>query len=348
MPSLRMRAPRRWIPGLGALLWSLWILRLGTEDPQRVVGLDALPSEAIQHVVAFAVLGSLTMLAVRGRRGAVTALVAAAGVTGELAQLLISSRTFSVTDLLFSVAGAVAGVAIVRGFGWLTTVAALTVGGVVLAMSPVVLEPPPSPVVTSFPDACFDAPPLVGGEPGVVFQADVGESGAGTTGPVQIDEPTVAEVRDRLLVTDEFSVAVDFRSESDDQEGPVRLFTISGGTVVDQVNFHLGVEHDDLSIRWRTSCELFNSVIVPDVVTAGVDQRVVVTWGAGRLGVWVDGSEAFRADVVWGDLERWDPTFAITVGAEVGGTRLFDGAVYAVTMWDRALDETSIVGESDG
>jgi VanZ family protein len=46
------------------------------------------------------------MLTARRRRWAVFALVAVAGILGEVAQLLVSDRTFSVGDVVFSAAGA--------------------------------------------------------------------------------------------------------------------------------------------------------------------------------------------------------------------------------------------------
>ena len=326
-----------------ALIWAAWILWLGTDDRRRVVGFSGTPSEAIQHVVAFAILGALVMATVRRRPWAVFVLVAAAGVLGEFAQLATADRTFSGVDMLFSVAGAAIGVAVMRRTGWVPTLALVAIAGLLIALAPVVLELSEAEADTSLPDGCSSPPPLAQGAPDVVLQADFPDGAADTDAfPLRIEEPTTAELRDRLLETDEFSAAVEFSTSALDQEGPVRLFTISEGVSVDQVDFHIGLERDDLSVRMRTSCDLFNQVIVPDVVTAGTRHRVVVTWGAGTLGVWVDGVNVERATVPWGDLERWDPTYPIVVGDEAGGGRRFDGSVYSVTMWDRALAAADI------
>jgi hypothetical protein len=337
-----MRAPPRWIPALVSLVWAAWILYLGTDDRRRVVGFSDTPSEALQHIVAFAVLGALVMATVRRRPWMVFGLVALGGVVGEFAQLASSDRTFSVSDMVFSVTGAAIGVAAVRRTGWRTTIALVSVTGLLIAAAPLVLELSDDEYDASFPDACSAPPPPADGRPETVFAADFG-AGVGDALPIRIEDPTTAEVRERLLEADELSVAVEFSTTSLDQGGPARLFTISGGSGPDQVDFHLGVEDDGLSVRLRTSCDIFNSIVVPDVVVAGTRHRAVVTWGGGSLDVWVDGRLEQSVSLPWGDLERWDPTYPIIVGDEEGGGRRFDGTVYSVTMWDRALDESDIV-----
>jgi hypothetical protein len=88
--------------------------------------------------------------------------------------------------------------------------------------------------------------------------------------------------------------------------------------------------------------------MVRDVVKIDTVHRVDVTWGAGTLAVWVDGIETTRETLPWADFERWDPTYPILVGDESGGGRRFDGSIYAVTMWDHALDEAFIVADAAG
>lgn len=329
------------------MVWAVWILRLGLDDRRSVVGLDGAASEAVQHVVAFAVLGALVMVTSRRRPWMVFALVAVAGVVGEFAQLAVSDRSFSVGDMAFSVAGAALGVAAVRRTDWYTTATVVAIAGLLIAIAPRTLELAGVVPDTWFPDDCSAPPPPAEGSPEVVLDADLG---AGSTGgaalPIEITEPTTAALRERLIAADEFSVAVEFSTTSLDQEGPVRLFTISDGVEIHQVNFHLGLEEDGLSVRLRTSCEVFNWIIVPDVVRADIWHRVVVTWGAGVLEVWVDGVREWSASLPWGDLERWDPTYHIIVGDEAGGGRRFEGSVRSVTMWDRVLDESFIVADA--
>jgi hypothetical protein len=339
-----MRSPPRWIPALAALIWVSWILFLGLDDRRNVVGLSGTSSEALQHVVAFAVLGALVMLTARQRPWIVLGLVGAAAVVGEFAQLAAPDRTFSLVDTAFSLAGAVIGVALVRGSGWWPTIAVVSSAGLMIAAAPVTLESSVDGVAASLPEGCSEAPRSVGGPPQVVLDAEW-PAGAAAALPVTIESPTSAEIRERVAGTDEFSAAVEFSTTSLSQEGPVRLFTISNGTGSEDVNFHIGLEHDDLSVRLRTSCDLFTWIVVPDVVTAGPRHRVVVTWGAGTLEVWLDAVKVDSVSLPWGGLETWDPAYPIVVGDEAGGGRRFDGSVYVVTMWDRPLDDADLVAD---
>lgn len=140
VPWWRMGSPPRWIPAVGALVWALWILRLGTDDRRNVVGLSGTASEAIQHIVAFAVLGALLMVTAPRRRRLVFGLAALAGVLGEFVQLGLSNRSFSVLDMVFSVTGAAIGVVAVRRTGWPTTVTVMAIAGLLIAIAPQTLE----------------------------------------------------------------------------------------------------------------------------------------------------------------------------------------------------------------
>lgn len=344
-----MSSPPRWLPALGAVLWSVWILQLGLDERQQVVGLSASASEAVQHIVAFAVLGALVMATVRKWAWAVFAAVAAAGVLGEVIQLTASDRTFSIRDMVFSVLGGAIGVAVgvvvARWRGWSATIAIVSLAGLIYAMAPVVLEIVVPGPRTSYSADCAPAPPAAPGAPVVVLSEEIPPALDGDW-PLEIDEPSAAELRSRLLATNELSATIEFSTTDLDQSGPVRLLTISDGTAKNRVNFHIGLEGDDLSIRLRTSCELFNSIMVRDVVQVDTAHRVDVTWGEGTLAVWVDGVEATRETLSWGDFERWDPSFPILVGDESGGGRRFDGSILTVTMWDHALDEAFIVAEA--
>ena len=253
--------------------------------------------------------------------------------------------------MVFSVLGAAIGVAVgvgvARWRGWSATVAIVSLAGLIYAMAPVVLEIVVPGPRTSFPADCAPTPPAASGAPVIVLSEEIPRALDGDW-PLEIDEPSSADLRSRLLATNELSATVEFSTSDLDQSGPVRLLTISDGTANNRVNFHIGLEGDDLSIRLRTSCELFNSIMVSDVVEIDTIHRVDVTWGEGALAVWVDGVEATRETLSWGDFERWDPSFPILVGDESGGGRRFVGSIYTVTMWDHALDEAFIVADAAG
>ena len=213
--------------------------------------------------------------------------------------------------MLFSVLGAAIGVAVgvvvARWRGWSATVAIVSLAGLIYAMAPVVLEIVVSGPRTSFPADCAPAPPPAPGAPVVVLERGRSRRRSTASGRWRSTSRRRRNSATRLLATNELSATVEFSTSDLDQSGPVRLLTISDGTANDRVNFHIGLEGDDLSIRLRTSCELFNSIMVRDVVQADTVHRVDVTWGAGTLAVWVDGVEATSETLPWGDFERWDP-----------------------------------------
>lgn len=330
--------PIRVLLGLTAAVWAGWMLRVGTVERQRVVGLAEGWAQPVQHFVTFAVLGALVMMAVGARPRLIFGLLVLAGLIGEFVQLATPDRTFSLLDVLPDAIGAAVGVTFAVAMRGRRGVAlgAVATAVVLMVATPSLLEE----VKFEFEDAeCFDTPPAWPGDPQVILQADdLGDA----TLPVWITDPPVASVREAVAATDEFSLEAWFETSNLDQDGPARVFTISEGTVPDQVNVHLGVEGDGLSVRLRTSCELFRSVKIPDVLSADEPQHVVVTWSAGELVTYLDAVEVSRVELPWGKLDAWDPTYRALVGNEVGGERPFEGEVFSVTMWDAALSPDEI------
>jgi len=336
---VKLAWPLRLLLGISAVAWGGWMLHLGTIDSQRVVGVSADQSEWVQHLVAAAVLGVLAMLAVGARPVLVFVVLVLAGLLGEMLQLATANRTFSLFDLLADAIGAAVGVGVAvlvggrRGFAFaaLATTAALAVA------TPWLLEET-TPEWARGEEECSDARAPWPQEPQVLLAADLD----GTALPTSITDPSAASVVEAVARTDELTLEAWFETSDLDQDGPARVFTFSDGPSQNQVNVHLGVEGDDLSVRLRTACELIRWVQIPDVVAADVPMHVVVTWSAGELVAFVDAVEVSRVEVEWGELDAWDPTFRIRVGDEVGGGRPFVGEVYSVTMWDAALGADEI------
>ncbi|MEM8748007.1 MAG: VanZ family protein [Actinomycetota bacterium] len=321
--------------------WIVVVVVLGVTERRRIVGLPVSWSEPLQHVVSFAVLGALLALVVPGRRRWIVVGLVGAGLLGEVLQLATDDRTFALSDLAFDAVGAVVGVGLVEliGRGPRAGNGIVASALVLLAAAPFLLVVDERPD-TSFPDACGDPPRIApdgSPDPAVIFSVDSDGSEL-----VDVGDVSASEIRRRVVATDELSLEVVFSTTDLEQQGPARVFTISGGILEDQVNVHVGVTDDDLSVRLRTSCEWFNNIQVDDVVESGVAHTVVVTWGGGVLETWVDGESVDRSELDWGDLSSWDPTFAVVVGNEVSGDRPFVGDVSSITMWDRALSPSMI------
>lgn len=338
-----MRSTPRWASALVAALWAGWLFIFGTGEARRVPGLSSVVGEPLQHLVAFAVLAALIMLTVRSKPLAVFVVVIGVGLLGELIQLPIPDREFAWSDLVMDTIGASIGIIVVTRFpGSYTRVGTMLLAAALMVIGPFAPEADPDMMLT-FPEDCGDPPPPIAIEPAVILD----ESGLlDAMLPVEIGEPSVAQLREQLMVTNELTVETWFETDDLTQSGPVRVFTISDGTAEDQMNLHVGIEGNGVSVRLRTSCNIFNWVIATDVIEAHRPQHVAFTWQQARLAVWVNGEEVLATDNPWGDFARWDPEFDIIVGDEKGGGRGFDGVVYSVTMWNAALDEASIVGRS--
>lgn len=334
-----MNGHRRVALGLAAV-WTAVVCYLALTSSRRVLGLPDEFAEPAQHFVSFAVLAALLALAFPGRWALIAGSLAVGGVAGEFLQLTTPNRKFDLIDIAMDLVGIGCGLGAVAlvDHARLTTpvfgvACALLLAGPLL----LVVKAPP---VTAFPSGCSSPPPPVDGEPVVLLGLEPASGGPASP------NPSVAELGASLNETDEWAVDVWFDTPDFAQSGPARVFTISEGTERDEVNVHVGVDGNSLSVRWRTSCEWFNEVAVPAVIEPGDPQHVVVNWSGGVLETWVDGVVVDQATVSWGDLAAWDPGFEIMIGDEVGGGREFGGTVYSVTMWDRALDKAAIAERS--
>ena len=341
--SVKSEPSTRVALALGALAWAGFMLYLGTIDPQDIVGLSGDMSERVLHVVAGAVLGVLAMMAVGKRPFVVFAVIVLAGLAGETAQLATADRMFSWIDLSAHTIGAAVGV----GLGVLAAgrngaaIAALVVASTMAVATPFLLEEV-TPQWMQTERKCFAAPAPWPEQPDVVLAADL----RGAQLPMSIAEPSTADLVQAVDRTDEFTLEVWFETPDLEQDGPAQVFTISDGLSQNRMNLHLGVRDDDLVVRLRTACERFRWLRIPNVLEADVPVHVVVTWSAGELVTFVDAEEVSRVVLPWGELDAWDPSFTIRVGAEVddgvGDDKVFVGEVFSVTMWDAALSSEDI------
>lgn len=326
-----------------AIAWVVWSIVLGTGEKQRVIGLTPDASEPVEHVVTFLVLGALVMMTVRRRPLVIFVALVAAGFVGELIQLGVAGRTYSLYDLGMDAIGAALGVVTARRSVPWTRIATYVLTVALIAITPVVLTDSETPPVTTFPEDCAPPPPVSDREPEIILEVD---DLADAELPRFVDRPQVNQIRHRLMATDELTVETWFETSNLSQDGPARVFTISRGSTTTRMNLHVGVTDDGVSIRLRTSCNIFNWVQIDDVLQADRPHHVLFTWTGGRISTWIDGVLVGRDELPWGDFQRWNVNYETVIGAEVDGGRAFDGTIYSVTMWDGALSDDEIVRRS--
>jgi hypothetical protein len=333
----------RVLPAALTAVWIIWSLVLGTGDKQRVIGMTSDASEPVEHVVTFLVLGALVMMTVRRSPLVVFVALFAAGFVGELIQLGVAGRTFSLVDLGMDAIGAALGVVVARRSMPWTRIVTYVITVVLIASTPLVLTDSETAPVTVFPEDCATPPPRSDRDPEIILQVDDLED---AELPRVVDRPQVNQIRHRLMATDELTVETWFETSNLSQEGPARIFTISRGSAITRMNLHIGVTDDGVSVRLRNSCNIFNWVQIDDVLQADRPHHVLFTWAGGVISTWVDGVLVGRDDVPWGDFQRWNTNYDTVIGAESYGGRAFDGTIYSVTMWDGALSDDDIVRRS--
>lgn len=163
---------------------------------------------------------------------------------------------------------------------------------------------------------------------GVVFRSDtdlVQASGA------------VAEMIEMLSRGSTFTVEAWIRPATLDQGGPARIATLSAGRNRQQVNLHLGIDDDQLSVRVRTACQPSTWFEVGELSTSAT--HVAVAFDNGELSVFIDGARRAEVSLDKPELSGWDRAFPLSIGNETTADRAFQGAISAVAFYDWPFDD---------
>ena len=129
------------------------------------------------------------------------------------------------------------------------------------------------------------------------------------------------------------------------RSGPARIVSISGGSDLSQVDFHVGQEGRCLSVRLRQSERgdpewfLIESVFVERAVrhiVVVVSDRDVQTFANGIL------IDERRTDGPV--LDGWRSGFPLLIGNEASSDRPFSGQVFWFAAYDRALTAAEVAG----
>ncbi|MDP7740370.1 MAG: FG-GAP-like repeat-containing protein [Lentisphaeria bacterium] len=127
------------------------------------------------------------------------------------------------------------------------------------------------------------------------------------------------------------------------QAGPARIVSISHS--YQSRNLTLGQSGDRAVVRFRTtetSTNGTNPVLNTQAgALTGERQHLVFVRKAGTHTLYVDGTPVVSLAVP-GDLSTWDHTMPLLVGNETEGNRTWEGEVYGVTFFSRALTAEEI------
>jgi VanZ family protein len=138
------------------------------------------------------------------------------------------------------------------------------------------------------------------------------------------------------------SVEVWASTDALDQGGPTRLVSFSDGISPEDINFHLGQEGTQASVRFRNGPNSVQSMLVDDVFTeTDRPYHLVTWWDDGTMHLAVDGVEV-ASEEVGRNLDWWADWFDMVVGNESTLNRAFDGTMFELTIRTAAPTEADL------
>ncbi|MEX0777962.1 MAG: LamG-like jellyroll fold domain-containing protein [Phycisphaeraceae bacterium] len=122
--------------------------------------------------------------------------------------------------------------------------------------------------------------------------------------------------------------------------GPARIVSLSRDA--NSRNFTLGQEEGRLIVRFRTTSSGQNgsepTLTSPDGTLTGKAQAVVFVRRGEQNLLFVDG-QLVASVTVPGDLSNWDHSMPLLLGNELTADRTWDGDIYKVAFYNRALSD---------
>lgn len=156
---------------------------------------------------------------------------------------------------------------------------------------------------------------------------------------------------DMITATGEYSIEAWVVPGNVSQEGPARIISYSGSN--DTRNFMLGQTLYNYDFQARSSTSDANgspALSTPDAdeVLQATLQHVVATFDPieGRK-LYVNGELIASEDAAGGNLNAWDSSFALVLGAEVGGEYAWEGIVRFLAIYNRAMPVEDILNNFD-
>lgn len=166
-------------------------------------------------------------------------------------------------------------------------------------------------------------------------------------GIAQAPTGTSRKLFDLIRATGEYSVEAWVIPDNVAQDGPARIVTYSGST--EARNFTLGQTLYNYNFMSRSSnsdedgMPMLSTADADEVLQATL-QHVVVTFDpiAGRR-IYVNGELVQEDTEPGGNLNEWNDTFALAVGAEVGIAEQWQGTVRLLAIHNRVLEPEQVV-----
>jgi VanZ family protein len=148
----------------------------------------------------------------------------------------------------------------------------------------------------------------------------------------------------RLVIGTGFTLEVWAATDDPDQTGPARIVSYSLNHV--ERNFTLGQSNKKLIMRLRTTETDLNGVKphaeLDSVFGSSEPQHIVVAYDFSEQRIFVNGEMMLRQKIPGGRFTNWDPSYPLLLGNEATGNRPWNGKIFYVAIYDRALNEREI------
>jgi VanZ family protein len=154
----------------------------------------------------------------------------------------------------------------------------------------------------------------------------------------------IERLRGRLLTGTGFTLEVWAAANSPDQTGPARIVSYSLDPW--NRNFTLGQLNEKLIMRLRTTETDLNGVDphveVEDVFSFLGPLHIVVAYDFAEQSIFVNGEIRLRGKIPGGTFANWDPSHYLILGNEATGDRAWNGKIFYIAIYDRALSKQEI------
>jgi PKD repeat protein len=153
------------------------------------------------------------------------------------------------------------------------------------------------------------------------------------------------KITEAAKATNEISIEAWVVAESDGQDGPARIVTLSNGAF--DRNFTLSQKGSEYDVRLRTSSTGLNADI-PSTTTTEQQVNTSLTHvlytrdSQGQATIYIDG-QAAGTQLVTGDFQSWDDNFQFGLANEFGIDRTWLGEYYLVSVYDVALTNEQVL-----
>ena len=161
------------------------------------------------------------------------------------------------------------------------------------------------------------------------------------TAAIRSDKPPT-KILNAVKRSNALTVEVWFQPTNLTQEGPARLFTISGDT--SNRNLTLGQEGPALQARLRTTRTSNNGMPAIEtgrLLKTALTHAVYTRDAAGKARLFVNGRLA-REQSTPGTISNWNGNYRLALGNEFSGDRAWRGTLHWVAVYGRSLSAAEV------